>query len=332
MLGQRPGWVPNPAEKLADLLAAEGLECKLVSSHPNRAVRFFDTLVNIARWRRRVDVVVVQMYSGPAFVVGWATVLVARAVGLPVVLHLHGGNLPRLAQRHPGAMRRLMARATAVVAPSDYLRRELAVVRADIEVIPNVIEVDPATVSSERTSSRNLLWMRTFEPTYDPEMAIDVLARLRAHGYDARLTMAGQDQGALGRTRARAEAVGVADEVSFPGFLDSDAKVQAFTEHAIFINTTRVDNAPVTLFEAAAAGLPIVTTDAGGISTLFEHDVNALVVPVGDVDAMANSISRLFDNPDVAARLVRNSRQLALSATWERVRPRWLSVLSGSLP
>jgi glycosyltransferase involved in cell wall biosynthesis len=228
-------------------------------------------------------------------------------------------------------MRHLMARATAVVAPSDYLRRELAVVRADIEVIPNVIEVDPATVSSERASRSSLLWMRTFEPTYDPEMAIDVVAHLRARGHDARLTMAGQDQGALERTRAHADTAKVADYVSFPGFLDRAEKTKAFAEHAIFINTTRVDNAPVTLFEAAAAGLPIVTTDAGGISTLFEHEVNALVVPVGDVDAMADAVGRLVDDPDLVAHLVQNARELALSATWERVKPRWLSVLTAAM-
>jgi hypothetical protein len=116
MLGGRGGWVPNPAEELARHFEAEGVECRLVSQHTNRVVRLFDTLVQLPRWRTSVDVVVVMTYSGAAFAVGLATVVVARLLRLPVVLHLHGGNLPDLARRRPRLVCLLFALGKSVFA------------------------------------------------------------------------------------------------------------------------------------------------------------------------------------------------------------------------
>ena len=71
----------------------------------------------------------------------------------------------------------------------------------DIEVIPNVIDVERYGHENRAAPTAAMLWMRTFEPTYQPTMAIEALAHLRDRGVDASLTMAGQDQGALDLAR-----------------------------------------------------------------------------------------------------------------------------------
>ena len=94
MLGGRRDWVPNPAEMLAASSRTE--DVGVGSSRSIPTVRFASS----TPWRcslvggRSIDVVVVMIYSGPAFVVAMLTVGFARLLGLPVVLHLHGGNLP----------------------------------------------------------------------------------------------------------------------------------------------------------------------------------------------------------------------------------------------
>src|SRR4029079_1387395 len=117
---------------------------------------------------------------------------------------------------HPRWARRLLALGDRVVAPSPYLARELGHL-ADIEVIPNVIELDEYPFVLRGELAPRLWWMRTFHPLYHPELALEVLARLRVDHPDATLTMAGQDKGLLDATRAHAEALGVASAVRFPG-------------------------------------------------------------------------------------------------------------------
>ena len=117
------------------------------------------------------------------------------------------------------------------------------------------------------------------------------------------------------------------DHVEFAGFLDGDAKIDALHQHDIFINTTRVDNAPVTLLEAAAAALPIVSTDAGGIPVLFRDGDEILLVPIGDARAMADAVERLVAEPGLGARIGARARERAMDASWPRVRERWLELL-----
>jgi glycosyltransferase involved in cell wall biosynthesis len=165
--------------------------------------------------------------------------------------------------------------------------------------------------------------MRTFHEIYRPDLAVRTLARLLPDHPDATLTLAGQDRGLLAATRRLADELGVAGSVRFAGFLDAEGKRREFAEHDVFLNTNRVDNAPVSVVEAAAFGLPVVATRVGGVPHLLHDGETALLVPEGDADAMAAAVRRLLSEPDLAARLSRAGRALAESCSWERVHPLW---------
>lgn len=324
LLGANPGWVVTQGEVLAEHLAGDGLIVQTTSSVVPRVRRALDVARNVSRWRGSVDVVVVLAFSGAAFRMTELGVRSARRLGVPVVVWLHGGNLPEYTRRHPRRVRRVLARADRLVAPSPYLAALGTAVGREVAVIPNVLPV--AAEATARTSTRpRVLWMRTFHPLYRPELAVETFARVRARHPDARLTLAGQDKGELAATRSRVEAAGLDGSVDFAGFLDPAGKARAFADHDVFLNTTRVDNAPVSLLEAAAHGLVVVSTPAGGIVDLFDDGVDALLAP--DADGLADSIERVLAEPELAARLSAAALGLARSADWAEVGPRWHALL-----
>jgi glycosyltransferase involved in cell wall biosynthesis len=95
----------------------------------------------------------------------------------------------------------------------------------------------------------------------------------------------------------------------------------------IFLNTSQVDNAPVSVVEAMASGLCVVSTDAGGMRHLVEDGVHALLVPPGDEEAMAGAVRRLLREPGLAPRLSRAGRARAEEFDWSRVLPQWVDLL-----
>ena len=99
-------------------------------------------------------------------------------------------------------------------------------------------------------------------------------------------------------------------------------------EGDIFLNTTNVDNAPVTVVEAMACGLCVVSTDAGGVPYLVEDGVDALLVGRNDPDAMATAVRRILGDPVVAASLSKNARIKAEAFDWNRVLPQWEALLA----
>ena len=142
--------------------------------------------------------------------------------------------------------------------------------------------------------------MRTFHEIYRPDLALRTLARLLPDHPGATLTMAGQDRGRLAETRRLAGGLGLAGAVRFAGFLDAEGKRREFPEHDIFLNTNRIDNAPVSVVEAAAFGLPVVATRVGGIPHLLRDGEEALLVPEAPGEtpgAMAGAVRRLCPSP-----------------------------------
>lgn len=326
MLGRNEGWVTTQGEVLADLLRADGWDVRETSTQPSRVLRLVDTVVCLLRWRRSIDIVVLSVFSGPAFVMADVSSAVARFLRIPIVAVLHGGNLPVHVHRHPRWSRRVLSRARRIVAPSGYLATDDLLLGRSPVLIPNVVDLSGIEYRERSRVRGQILWMRTFHPIYNPSLAVRALCLLHDDHPDIRMTMAGQEKGLTDAVRDEVASSGLTDVVTFAGFLGRDEKRDEFNRHDVFLNTNRVDNTPVSVIEAAAAGLPIVATEVGGIPHLLTHEHDALLVPDDDEDAVTEAIGRLIDDADLAARLSRNGRRLAEQSSWPVVRERWTDL------
>lgn len=327
MLGANPGWAVGQGEVLAALLADDGWDIRTASRRINRWLRLADLASCPIRWRGAVDVLILMVYSGDAFRLVEAASSVAVRTSLPLVLWLHGGGLVEFARHHPSRVDRVLRRGRAWVAPTSFLGEAFRHRGYDVRIIPNVVDLRETEYRHRPQVAPRLLWMRTFHELYRPDLALEALALLRRDRPDATLTMAGQDKGLLEETRRRAAAMGLGDAVRFAGFLDAEGKRREMPRHDVFLNTNRVDNAPVSVLEAAAFGLPVVATNVGGLPHLLRDGEEALLVPEGDAPALAAAVRRLLDEPGLAARLSAAGREVAERSSWPRVRPLWEGLL-----
>ena len=135
--------------------------------------------------------------------------------------------------------------------------------------------------------------------------------------------MAGSDKGLEDLTKQYVAELGLSDSVAFPGFLDAEGKAREFLDADIYLNTNIVDNSPVAVIEAWSYGLPVVTTNVGGIPFMVSHGINGLLARHGDVEGMAANIETILESPELAGSLSRNGRESARKSTWKSVRPLW---------
>lgn len=326
MIGRNPGYVTTQGQRLSDWFSEAGFPVISVSSRLNRYRRLGDIVRTLIAHARAIDVLVLEVYGGSSFVVEDIASLLGRRFGHALVLWLHGGALPGFMARYPRWSRRVLRRGGLVVTPSPYLAREVHGRGLPVRVIPNALDLSEYRFRLRSRLRPRLFWMRTFHPLWNPEMALRVLARVRCEFPEATLVMAGQDKGWLAPTQARAQALGLAGAIRFPGFLDAQAKAREGDAADIYINTNRVDNMPVAVLEAGAMGLPVVSTEVGGMSDVLTQEETGLLVPDNDDGAMAAQIVRLLRNPELGVRLALNARELAKKSSWPAVRPQWESV------
>ena len=328
MVGRTPGYITTQGQVLCDLFEAAGYRSISVSARLNRYARVVEIVASLIRYQTKIDLLVLDAFSGPSFIVLDVASRIGRLLGHPIVICLRGGALPDFIAQFPRWAVRVLGRADVIVAPSEFLARAVGRFGFQAQVIPNVINLSAYRYRQRRKVAPRLLWMRSFEPIYNPLMAVRVLSRLRETMPEATLTMAGKDKGMEAQVKQFAEEKGVIDNVRFPGFLDLNAKHRECEAADLFIVTNRVDNMPVAVVEACAMGLPVVATAVGGIPDLLTHDDTGLLVADDDVEAMTAEIKRLVDEPELASRLSANGRQLALLSDWDRVLPRWEAVFA----
>jgi len=107
--------------------------------------------------------------------------------------------------------------------------------------------------------------------------------------------------------------------VKFYGAVPFSELPSIYQQHDICVNASRVDNFPGVLIEAACSGLPIVTTDAGGIPDMIRDRENGLLVRVGDYEGLAAGVLELLQNPIFAQQLARTARTWAEQFSWSNV-------------
>lgn len=322
-------FTPQVCEAFASKLAAADRKVLTTSDKLGRIRRLADMLVSTWRWRRAYRLAYVEVFSGHAFFWAEAVCSLLRALGKPYVLTLHGGGLPEFAQEKPKRVGRLLASAAAVTAPSAYLMERLRPNRVDIRYIPNAIELDQYPFRVRVAAEPKLVWMRAFHEIYNPGMAIRVAGLLVEDFPDLQLQMMGPDKdGSQERTRNLANELGAGERFFFPGRIAKAEVPARLNEGDIFLNTTNVDNTPVSVIEAMACGMCVVSTNVGGIPYLLEHEVDALLVPPGDAEAMAAAVRRLLTEPRLAERLSRNARRKVEAFDWSVVLPQWEALFA----
>lgn len=333
ILGAFPA--PAPLERyiggaLAERLAMKGWGVRIASRHSGRMSRVVDLIKQAYTCRMQYDCALVEVYSGAAFV--WAEMVCSllRRNQKPYLLALHGGELPSFAARFPRRTRRLLNSAPLVVAPSAYLQRRLAHCRGDIEIIPNPLEIEKYPFRERSSVKPVCMWLRAFHKIYDPGMAVEVLAGLVRDLPDARLTMAGPDKadGSLAAVRNQVRRSELQSCVSLSGAIDKAAVPRFIADGDVFLNTASADNTPVSVIEAMACGLCVVSTNVGGLRDLLTDGQDALLVAPGESGAMMEAVKRLVRDPSLAGRLSRGARTKAESFDWTHVMPKWEAGLS----
>jgi glycosyltransferase involved in cell wall biosynthesis len=317
-------------QDLAARLSGAGWRTLTTSGKRGRLSRLLDVAGAVWRYRDEYAVAQVDVYSGLAFV--WAEVACSalRRARKPYLVSLHGGNLPTFADRWPGRVRRLLRSAAVATTPSGYLREKMRPYRADLLLLPNPLDLTAYRYRLRERPQPRLVWLRAFHRVYNPGLAPRVLALLGGGFATGQLTMVGPDKGdgSLQRTQQVAEELGVAGRITLPGGVPRAVVPACLDAGDIFLNTTNVDNTPMSVLEAMASGMCIVSTDVGGMPYLLDDGVDALLTPPDDPEAMASAVRRILTEAGLAGRLSRNARAKAERFAWPVVLPRWESLLA----
>lgn len=321
------GFTASSIDVLGPLLEAEVYKMYYASSKSNKILRFLDMFMAVLKYRNQIDYVLIDVYSTMNFLYAFGISQLCRFLKLKYIPILHGGNLPKRLDQNPKMSQCVFAHAHSNVAPSRYIQFEFNKRGfSNVFCIPNTIQINQYPFQTKAFDSINLLWVRSFSKIYNPLLAIKILKVLKDQGIRASLCMVGPDKdGSLETTKQEAKALGF--DVIFTGQLSKAEWTNLAVNYNIFINTTNFDNMPVSVIEAMALGLPVISTNVGGMPFLIAHETDGILVAPNSENEFVKAIKQLIDHPSFANELAINARKKVEQYDWDVVKHKWSTLL-----
>jgi glycosyltransferase involved in cell wall biosynthesis len=329
------------ASLLCERFRREGYGLDFVPINPRfpRAARwlrrlpYFRTVVNEALYiptlarLRRADVAHVFSASYWSFLLAPAPALLAAKIfGKRAVLNYHSGEAADHLSRWGILVHPFLRLADEIVVPSDYLREVFARHGYRARVIRNVVDTARFRFRERKPLRPRLVSTRNLEPIYRVDNTLRAFALLRSRHPEATLTIAGSGGE---EQRLRRLAAPFAGAVHFVGRVEPASMPRVYDDGDIFVNSSIVDNQPLSVLEAFAAGLPVVSTATGEIANMVRDGDTGSIVPAEDPTAMAAAIEHLLADPDGALAIARRARAEVEKYAWPAAYREWLAAYSG---
>ncbi len=323
---EKHGAAPTSVDILPELLTEEGIDFKAVSHFKNKPLRLLHMLSSILMKHKKFDLVLIDTYSTSNF---WYAVLsgyCCRMFKLPYIFILHGGNLGQRFAESSKEILKIFEKAYFNIVPSKFLMEQLEKFKLEnLLYIPNAINISNYPFKQRNKFSPRILWVRAFDKVYRPKLAVKVIAALRQEFPDAELCMVGPEKdGSQKILREYVEEHRL--PVTFCGKLSKDEWAELSRNYDIFLNTASIDNLPVSVLEAMALGLPVVSANVGGIPYLIKHDQTGKLAE-GNVKDLTQKITSLILDTQQSECISRNARAEAEKYDWAKLKTFWVDLL-----
>jgi len=265
-----------------------------------RSARFLTRLCALLLLHPSIAVVHIHTSAGRALFEKSAFVAVAKVFRKRILLHVHGGRFRAVWQNASRAKQRLIRRlldqcdAIAVLGPgwTSFYREEVGC-SCRIAVLPHAVRAP--TVRVER-DARSVTLLYAGQLRREKGL-IDLAHAMRLAGEgctrELRLRIMGTGDTAESETAVRRAFVDMPVRVDFLGALSGESKWREFARADVFVLPSHSEDMPLSILEAMAVGLPVITTRVGSISEAIDHGVEGLLVDPHDETALAQAISEL---------------------------------------
>jgi L-malate glycosyltransferase len=338
------GGMANQTLQLAKLLRAEGATVELIQvNRPYRPslighlkgvralFRLLPYLVQLWRSAARVDVYHLMANSGWSWHLFAAPAIwIVSLRGKPIVVNYRGGEADAFFDKAFAWVKPSLDRADMIIVPSGFLEHVFGKRGCATQIVPNIIDLSRFSMEQNIAAGLTadfprILVARNLEPIYDNATALRALRLVRNTLPTAQLVIAGSgpERQAL---EDLAKELGLAEAVTFTGKVDNANMANLYYSADVMVNPSLADNMPNSVLEALASGVPVVSTNVGGVPHLVEHDKTALLVPPQDAGAMADAILAVLADSAKATQLKEAGVESVQQYTWPKVRDRLLAT------
>jgi len=294
---------------------------KLCSKFENKFIRLIDFIWSL--FISKYDEIYVDIYSGKAFLFTKLAVLASKIRGKKIIGTLHGGALQEYDQKNNSIVIKTIKKIDKLQSPSKFLIHYFNQKKMNVNYIPNPISLINFKYDRSNVIDNSILWVRAFDKTYNPSLAIRIINELKKYVPDVKLTMIGPNRGLLKECIQLIDSLDLKNNIEILGKIPHKKLSFYYQTHDIYLNTTSYESFGNALIEAAACGIPIVSTSVGDIPYSWEHEKNIILINSFKAKAFSSVIRDLMQNNALKLSLSLLARKKAEQYDIGKIIPLW---------
>jgi len=278
-------------------------------SHFNE-VKFFRGILNLLRYLfnlhniRKADIIHILASSGLNFYIfTFTALLVSKLVNKKIIIHYHGGGAYDFFKNKKSLLKLTKKLSDVLVVPSGFLQDVFNDFEFESIIIPNAINLIKFKFKEVGTVSPTVLSARNFTSTYNISCAIRAFKILHSEFSEARMTIAGKGP-EKNKLVKLTQQLKLEKFIQFVGNIPNQEMASLYNKSDILINTSNVDNLPVSLLEAQATGLVIVSTNPGGIPYIITNKINGLLADINDPETLGCHLINVIKNQNLSKNMI----------------------------
>jgi glycosyltransferase involved in cell wall biosynthesis len=290
-------------------------------------MKIADITTTLLQNLRRADYVLIDVFSTKAFYFALWAAWLSWLYNRKYILNLHGGNLPTRYMKNKKWFHYMLSKAQIITAPSGYLHDYFCNLGYKVLLIPNPIHVKDYPVVHNQTDVPSILYLRGYGKIYRPELVIFSMQKITQKYPNAHLYMYGNDlDNGMEKCIDLVHALSLQQNITINGPKPKSDWLNTAKNCNIFLSVPSIDNTPVSALEAMAIGLPVITTNVGGIGWMIKNEFNGLYTqPIAD--DIAQNVFKLIEDKDLYHKIQNNGLKYVKEYEIEKVTADWKDIL-----
>jgi glycosyltransferase involved in cell wall biosynthesis len=251
-------------------------------------------------------------------------VLIGKVLNKKTIITYHGGGLQDFIYKHERLVKCFLLKANIITVPSKYLQDILKEHSINSIMLPNVIREDNVIFRKRSKINPYLTVTRSLEKVYNIDLVIDAFVFIKKKYMNARLRIIGD--GKLKEVlKIKVTTLGVSD-VEFIGRVKNVEIGRELNKSDIYINPTTKDSFSVSMFEAFACGLPVISTNVGAIPNFVKDGINGYLVDSDNIDQLVKKIELVIEDQERSNKMIKNGYKTVKEFQWSNLKKKYESI------
>jgi len=322
------GGISGQVDLLNKSLKSEGADVRIVSTKSNPVLKplVFIKVLLVSRRYRILHIHGCSWFGFLPIIIG---ITAGKLLHKRAVVTYHGGHVDLFLNRWGFLAKPFLRSAESITVPSGYMKTALEKHGINSTVVPNILDIGRFPYKERNGVTSKLLIVKHLEDVYNVEMGIRAFKQVKESFPDAELRIVGS--GSLEKElKVLVEGLGLKDSIIFLGSVDHQRINKVYGESDIFLNCSRAESFGMVILEAMASGLPVVSTNVGGIPDIVKDGVTGFLVESDDSKGMAEKVLYLLRNSKKSSSVSEEGRNSAEKYSWGGIKSQLRSLYLGA--